>query len=65
MGGYRGGYKVPGRCPVEVQGTVGSFSEDQEQSNGSRYRIGPLLVLDADTGGFVHPRDGKDCVFKP
>lgn len=33
LGGYRGGYQVPGRCLVMGQGNLGSFLEDQEQSN--------------------------------
>lgn len=31
---------------------------------GSRYRIGFLFVPDPGTGGFLHSRDAKDCVFQ-
>lgn len=43
--------------------TLASFL-DTEQNNGSRYKIGLLLVPDAATGRFLHCRGGKDCVIK-
>lgn len=44
--------------------TLASFL-DTEQNNGSRYKIGLLLVPDAATGRFLHcRRGGKDWVIR-